>query len=84
MKEGYIIGTKMRDLFLWGVLYAICIVVLIKEKLTKMATYQIEYTLPGEYGKVHKKTFKSAPERDAGIKKLKEKGAKIKATVWKN
>jgi len=49
-----------------------------------IATYQIEYTLPGEYGKVQKKTFKSAPERDAGIKKLKEKGAKIKSTVWVN
>jgi len=49
-----------------------------------LATYQIEYTLPGEYGKVHKKTFKSAPERDTGIAKLKEKGAKIKATVRVN
>jgi len=56
----------------------------LERKLTKMATYKIEYTLPGELGKIRTKTFASAADRDTGIAKLKGKGAKIKATVRTN
>ena len=53
-------------------------------KADKLATYKVEYTLPGELGKIRTKTFASAADRDTGIAKLKEKGAKIKATVRMN
>lgn len=45
-----------------------------------MATYIVEYTLPGERGKLHKKSFSSAEARKKFIdNSVKAKGGNVKS-----
>lgn len=44
-----------------------------------MATYIVEYTLPGERGKLHKKSFSSAKARKKFIDGVKAKGGNVKS-----
>lgn len=44
-----------------------------------MATYIVEYTLPGERGKLHKKSFSSTEARKKFIDELKSKGGNVKS-----
>lgn len=44
-----------------------------------MATYSVEYTLPGERGKIHKASFSSSEARAKKIVDVKKRGGNIKS-----